>query len=260
MLLTIDIGNTLISIAVYEKEEILYTFETKSDVDKSLDEYVALFTSFCEFKKIGNKQIKSAIIASVVPLLTKVIEKAIKTVCKTDTLILGPGIKTGLPVLIDHPLELGSDLVAVSVGGISKYGKPLIIVDLGTAIKVIAINKQGAFVGTAFHPGLYVGVDALISRAAQLLSISLTPPKKVIGKNTLDATNSGALYGASEMIKGLVKLFEKELGYETKHLLTGGDALYVKDLLPSFTYDAKLVHIGLKEIFEKNERAKNDDK
>lgn len=260
MLLTVDIGNTLISIAFYEKDEVLHTFQTKSDVNKSLDEYVALFSSFCKFKKIDNNQFNNAIIASVVPLLTKVIEQALKIVCGVTPLILGPGVKTGLPVLIDHPLELGSDLVAVSVGGIVKYGKPLIIIDLGTAIKVIAINKQGAFVGTAFYPGLYVSVDALISRAAQLLSVSLSAPKKVIGKNTLDATNSGALYGTSEMIKGLVRLFEEELGYQTKHILTGGDAIYIKDLLPSFIHDPALVHIGLKEIFEKNERAKSNEK
>lgn len=256
MLLTIDIGNTLINLAVYQKEELLYTFETKSDVDKSLDEYIAIFSSFYEFRKLHDEKISEAIISSVVPLLTNVILKAIKIVCGVSALVLGPGVKTGLPILIDHPLELGSDLVAVSVGAIAKYGKPLIIIDLGTAIKVIAINKDGAFVGAAFYPGLYVGVSALIKSAAQLLSVSLVPPKKVIGKNTLDATNSGALYGTSEMIKGLALRFEEELGYQTKHILTGGDAKYIKDLLPDFIYDSKVVHLGLKEIYQKNEAKK----
>lgn len=260
MLLTIDVGNTLISIAIYKEDELLHTFQTQSDVNKSLDEYVVIFSSFCNFKNFKKERIQKIIIASVVPILTKIIKEAFQILCDVNALIVGPGVKSGLPLLIDHPLELGSDLVAVSVGAIKKYGKPLTIVDLGTAIKVMAINKDGAFIGTVFHPGLNVSLNALVKSAAQLVSVNLLAPKKVIGKNTFDATNSGVLYGASEMIKGLVNLFEKELGYQTRHILTGGDATYVKDMLSDFIYDRTLVHDGLKEIYLRNERSKSNEK
>jgi type III pantothenate kinase len=145
-----------------------------------------------------------------------------------------------------------------SVGAISKYNFPLTIADLGTAIKILAIDKKGAFVGAAFYPGLYVAVDALIGRAAQLSRVSLSCPKKVIGKNTKDSMNAGAIYGTAGMIKGLVANFEEELGYPTKHVLTGGDAVYVKDLLQDFIYDEFLLLDGLRVIFERNEVRNNE--
>ena len=149
-------------------------------------------------------------------------------------------------------------MVADAVGAIAKYGSPLIIVDLGTAIKLLAIDHKGAFVGATFYPGLYVAVDALIGRAAQLSRVSLSRPKKVIGKNTKDSTNAGAIYGTASMIDGLVKKFEEELGYPTRHILTGGDAIYVKDLLADFIYDEILLLDGLRVIYERNEAKKNE--
>ncbi|MFA5421218.1 MAG: type III pantothenate kinase [Bacilli bacterium] len=257
MLLTVDVGNTLIAFGVFQDSHIVATFKTATDVKKSLDEYVATFETFVQYRRLDRTQFNGAIISSVVPHLTEVIKTAVLSTFGVESLILTPGLKTGLPILIDHPNELGSDLVADAVGGIAQYGAPLIIADLGTAIKIMAIDEKGAFVGTIFYPGLYVAVEALIGRAAQLSRVSLSQPKKVIGKNTRDSMNAGAIYGTVGLIKGLIAHFEQELGYETRHILTGGDAFYVKDLLTDFIYDEFLILDGLRVIYERNENRKN---
>ena len=257
MLLTVDVGNTLIAFGVFEQTRLVATFKTATDVKKSLDEYVSTITTFIQFRKLDKTKLRGAIISSVVPILTEVLKTAVFSSFGIEPMILTPGLKTGLPILIDHPSELGSDLVADAVGAIAKYGSPLTIVDLGTAIKVMAIDNKGAFVGTTFYPGLYVAVDALIGRAAQLSRVSLKRPKKVIGKHTRDSMNAGAIYGTVGMINGLVAHFEEELGYQTTRILTGGDANYVKDLLPDFIYNEFLILDGLRVIYEKNEVSKN---
>jgi len=257
MLLTVDVGNTLIAFGVFKESHLVATFKTATDVKKSLDEYVSTIETFIQFRRLDKTKLKGAIISSVVPILTEVIKEAVVSSFGVEVIILTPGLKTGLPILIDHPNELGSDLVADAVGAIAKYGVPLTIVDLGTAIKIMAINDKGAFVGVAFYPGLYVAVDALIGRAAQLSRVSLSRPIKVIGKNTKDSMNAGAIYGTAGLISGLLTRFEEELGYKTKHVLTGGDAIYVKDLLVDFIYDEFLVLDGLRVIFERNEAKKN---
>lgn len=257
MLLTIDVGNTLIAFGVFEKNNLTATFKTATDTKKSLDEYISTIETFIQFRKLDKSAFRGVILSSVVPILTEVIKAAVFSTFGLEAMVLNPGLKTGLPILIDHPNELGSDLVADAVGAIAKYGSPLTIVDLGTAIKIMAIDAKGAFVGTTFYPGLYVAVDALISRAAQLSRISLTRPKKVIGKNTRDSMNAGAIYGTVGMISGLLGHFEKELGYKTTRIITGGDAIYVKDLLPEFIYDEFLILDGLRVIYEKNEVTKN---
>lgn len=253
MLLTVDVGNTLIAFGAFKEKRLVATFKTVSDLQKSLDEYTAMIESFIRFRQLNIQSFHAVIISSVVPTLTEVIKAALFSTFKLLPLVVNPGLKTGLPILIDHPNELGSDLVADAVGAIAKHQSPLIIVDLGTAIKILAIDEKGAFVGAAFYPGLAVAVNALIGKAAQLSHISLSRPKKVIGKNTKDSMNSGAINGTVGMIEGLVKQFENELGYSTKHILTGGDAIYVKDLLPSFIYEEFLVLEGLRAIFERNE-------
>lgn len=258
MLLTVDVGNTLIAFGVFDESRLVASFKTATDIKKSLDEYISTIDTFIQFRKIDKNAFRGAIISSVVPFLTEVMREALRLTFHLDSVVLTPGLKTGLPIFIDHPNELGSDLVADSVGAIAKYGAPLTIIDLGTAIKILAIDHKGAFVGATFYPGLYVAVDALIGRAAQLARVSLSRPKKVIGKNTKDSTNAGAIYGTASMIDGLVAKFEEELGYPTKRVITGGDAPYVKDLLPDFIYDEFLLLDGLRIIYEWNEAKKNE--
>ena len=160
--------------------------------------------------------------SSVVPSLSETLAYAVKRLTGIPPLILGPGQKTGLNIRIDNPAETGSDLVAAAVAAKSKYPLPIIVVDMGTATTVTAIDRDGSFIGGAILPGLRVSVDALVGKTSQLTGIALTPPKKAIGRSTSESMRSGAVFGAAGMIDGLIDRFCEELGCEATVLGTGG--------------------------------------
>lgn len=248
MILLVDIGNTNIYMSIYDDYQCISTYRTTTDTRKSSDDYGILINSY-----VNNVLIDGALISSVVPSLTNILFEAINNRFNVVTLVVGPKLKSGMPIRMDNPLEVGSDLICDALGAINKYGYPCLVADLGTASKIIAVDKTGAFVGGVVLPGLKIASDALTGNAAQLPEISLTVPSKVIGKNTLDAMNSGTLYGHIDSILGLVKRMEKELGYECKHILTGGYAKIVeKHFDESFIYDDKLIFEGLLALYYKN--------
>ena len=248
MILLIDIGNTNIYMGIYEERNCISTYRTTTDTRKSSDDYGLLIANY-----VKDSRLEGVIISSVVPSLTNVIKNALENKFKLKPLVVGPKLKSGMPIRMDNPLEVGSDLISVAVGASFKYGYPCLVADLGTASKIIAVDKSGAFVGGVVLPGLKIASDALTGNAAQLPEISLTVPSKVIGKNTLDAMNSGTLYGHIDSILGLVKRMEQELGYECKHVLTGGYAKIVeKHFDESFIYDDKLIFEGLLALYYKN--------
>jgi|SRR5574344_166303 type III pantothenate kinase len=254
MLLTIDIGNTLTDLGIFDGEKLLSTYKTKSDPEKSYEEYQAIVALYIQAHQISVKDITGSIISSVVPSLARVWSKICTDVFLSKPLILGPHLKTGLPIKADHPNEVGSDLVADAVGTLHKYGPGAVIVDLGTATKVILLDRAGAFSGVAIAPGFKISIEALVENTAALPEVSLLTPKSVIGKNTEDAMNSGMIYGTAFAVKGLADAFEKEVGYPLKRILTGGNAPYVKDVLPEFTYDEWILLEGLRDIFAKKEK------
>ena len=248
MILLVDIGNTNIYMSIYDDHQCISTYRTTTDTRKSSDDYGILINSY-----VNNVLIDGALISSVVPSLTNILFEAINNRFNVVPLVVGPKLKSGMPIRMDNPLEVGSDLICDALGAINKYGYPCLVADLGTASKIIAVDKTGAFVGGVVLPGLKIASDALTGNAAQLPEISLTVPSKVIGKNTLDAMNSGTLYGHIDSILGLVKRMEKELGYECKHILTGGYAKIVeKHFDESFIYDDKLIFEGLLALYYKN--------
>ena len=157
-----------------------------------------------------------------------------------------------MPILLDNPSELGSDLCSDSVGAIYKYGAPTIIVDMGTATKVLLVNQKGEFEGGVITPGFMLSQKALVDNASLLTETRIKAPKKVVGKNTIDCMNSGALYGTKHMILGLVNDFEKELGVSCHKVLTGGNAIFFKDLLNDFIYDENLTLDGVYQILKRN--------
>jgi type III pantothenate kinase len=252
MLLVVDIGNTLTDLGVYVGEKLVSTFKTESSTSKSLDEYQSVLALYMESKKISASGIEAAIVSSVVPTLTRIWVPLIENIFKVKPLTVGPRLKTGLLLKVDHPQEVGSDLVADSVGGVSRYGNSLFIADLGTANKAIFIDKDGAYAGLVISPGLIVSQQALVARTASLPEVSLIAPTKVIGKNTADCMNSGITYGTAFQIRGLAAAFEKEVGYPLKRILTGGNAVYVKNILDDFVYDEHLLFEGLRVIDSRN--------
>lgn len=253
MILTVDLGNSEITCASFDETNLKSTFRTASNRSKSVDEYIATFNDLFTLKKIKN--ITAIIISSVVPQLLETVTEALESLSNIKPIIIQPGIKTGLKLKMDNPNEIGADLIADAVGGIKKYSYPLIIVDLGTANKMIAIDKDGYFRGGIINPGIKISLEALIRYASQLPNIKLNKPPKVIGSNTLDAMNSGIVYGYARMFDGLIKQFKLENGLESKVVITGGLSGYIKPAMETeLIHDPDLIHYGLYEIYLKNKK------
>lgn len=253
MIILIDIGNTNIYSGIYNNNKLIKEFRTHTDLNKSSDEFLSTFKSLLLTHNVDFKDIEGGIISSVVPSLTIIVKKAVEELIYKEIKVVGKKLKSGLSIKIDNPSELGSDLVCDCVGGISKYGFPLIIADLGTANKVLVVDKNSNFVGCTIGPGIKIGMQSLTSNAAQLMDVSLSAPSKVIGKNSIDSLNSGATYGTSSMLEGLASKIEEELGYPCKKVLTGGNAILIKDIInEEFIYDSSLILEGLFQIYNKN--------
>lgn len=257
MILVCDLGNTNVVFGFYEKDTFISSFRLVSSNLMGLDEYVAKLNSVIKDKNIDISKIEGAIMSSVMPSISKIIKDAIKISFKVDPLVLGAGVKTGMAVLTDNPSEVGTDLVASCVGAVSKYGRPLILVDLGTATKINVIDKNGAFIGCVIAPGLKLSNEALVKSAPQLPIITYLAPKKVIGKNTMDSMNSAAIYGTASMVDGLVRKIERELGYNTIKLATGGlQELITPYCEIPFLVDQEILLYGLYKIYLKNKGEK----
>lgn len=259
MIILLDLGNTNLYCGVYHEERLLCEYRTHSDPNKSSDEYKKIIKDFIYSNGIDESNIEGAILSSVVPTLGRTIKIAVEKLFNIECLMVGKNLKSGLAIHIDNPNELGSDLVSVSVGAKVRYGYSLIVCDFGTANKILVIDKNGAFAGCIIAPGIKISMKALSNSAAQLMETTLVAPDSVIGKNSNDSINSGIIYGTIEMIEGLTQQIEEELKYKCKKIITGGNALLIKDHISSeYIYDSNLIMEGLYQIYKKNR--KEDDK
>jgi len=253
MILTVDLGNSNIVFGVFENDNLKKSMRIKTDKNRSSDEYHMSMISLFNTKKIEIEKIEGAIISSVVPSLTQVLSEAIFQIINRYPLIVGPGVKTGLPIRTDNANEVGADLICGSVGAKEKFGYPLLIVDFGTATKIDVIDNNGAFCGCVIAPGLKVSTEALVNVASQLPQINYIAPKKIVGKNTPDSMNSGSVYGHAFMIDSFIENIEKELGYKCGVIATGGLA---KQIIPfchkNIEICEELVLFGLYKIYLKN--------
>lgn len=252
MVLLLDLGNTNLYVGVYQNGSLIKEYRTDSDPNRSADMYQTLLKNFLVGAALSPSDFDGAIIASVIPSLTYSIVRAVENLINKKCLIVGNGLKSGISIRIDNPNELGADLVADSVGAISKYSYPCIICDLGTANKFLVVDCHGHFVGCVISPGIKTAGKALSSGAAQLMDISYIAPKHVIGKNSPDSLNSGAIYGTVALIEGMTSMIEKELGYSTTHILTGGNSILVNNYINGYIYDPSLILEGLYVIYNKN--------
>ena len=217
MLLTADIGNTSITLGLFDNDALVEEYRLASDKDLSLEEYEVLLKSlFKEYKVDG------CIISSVVEELTKKFKKAVDNVFKLDSLILTTKINTGVKICLDNPKEAGADRIANAAGAYVLYNYPVIVIDFGTATTFDIVNGKGEFVGGIIAPGVNLQVKALNKFTSKLPRIEITPSSAAIGHNTNDAILSGILRGTAAMIDGLVEQCEKELGQKTVIVATGG--------------------------------------
>lgn len=255
MLLTIDIGNTNIVIGGISDEKIYFISRISTEKNLSKDEYTIKLKNILEIYNIKLEDIKDCIISSVVPPVLSSITEAIYLLINKKPLIVGPGIKTGLNILVDNPAQVGSDLIVDAVACINDYKPPLIIIDMGTATTFSIIDKNKNYIGGCIMPGVKISLNALSSMTAQLPFISLEEPKKIFGKNTIDCMKSGIVFGNACMIDGMIEKIEKELNEKATIIATGGISRHIipfceKDII----YDDDLMIKGLLKIYKKNKK------
>ena len=223
MLLVIDVGNTNMVIGVYEGEKLVQHWRIMTNHDKTEDEYGITFKHLLADKGISFDQISDVIISSVVPPIMTALELMVEKYLGLEATVINSATPTGLKIKIDNPREIGADRIVNAVAGIAEYGTPLIIVDFGTATTFCAINKAGEYLGGAIAPGIQISTEALFDWAAKLPRIELIKPAKSIGTNTVEAMQSGIIYGYIGQLDGMVRRMKREVGGEaTKVIVTGG--------------------------------------
>ncbi len=253
MLLTIDIGNTNITLGAYNSNFLALTARLATDTRKTDDQYAIEIKNVLSLYDIKSDDIEDCIISSVVPSVGKNVSQAVSKLCQIVPLILGPGVKTGLNIKIDNPAQLGADLVAGAVGAIDSYKMPCVVIDMGTASTISVLDRNGAFLGGVISAGVRLTLKALTENTALLSSIPIEAPKSVIGTNTTECMQSGLVYGTAAMIDGILEQIAEELGEKPTVVATGGlSKEIIVHCKNNIIYNENLLLEGLRVIYEKN--------
>ena len=255
MILTLSVENTSVVMGVFKGDSLLFTSRMATDRAKTGDEYAISLQSVLTLHGISPSDLEGGIISSVVPALIQAIKEALRLVLGKEPMVVGPGVKTGVNILMDNPAALGSDQVAGAAAALADYPLPLIVIEMDTATTFLVINEKKNFVGTAIAPGVAISAAALASACDQLPRISLEQPKEVIGKNTVDSMRSGSVYGAASMLDGMIARMEHQLGCSCNLVATGSMApAIVPYCLSPIQVDETLILRGLRLIYEKNSK------
>lgn len=253
MILAVDIGNTNIVIGCIEQEKIYFVERVSTNISKTELEYVVEFKTLLELYRIRTEEITGCIIASVVPPLTNIMKNAMEKLFHITPLLVGPGTKTGLNILMDNPGQVGADLIVNAVAALKYYGAPVIIIDMGTATTISVVDDKKNYIGGMILPGVKVSLESLVNRTSQLPRISLEAPKRVIGKNTVDSMKSGIIIGQAASMDGMIERIWEELGYQAPVVATGGLAgCIVPYCRKKVVCDNELTLKGLNVIYRKN--------
>ena len=255
MLLAIDIGNTNLVIGCFRDDKILFKARIATDRTRTSDQYGVEIKNMLEAYGVDRSDIKDCIISSVVPPVFNSVRTGVIKIIGKQPMVVGPGLKTGLNIHVDVPSQVGSDRIVIAVAALAEYKAPLLLLDLGTATTIEAVEPENVYMGGVIFPGVRVSLDALTSRAAQLPGISLDQPKQVIGKNTVDCMRSGMMYGTAAMIDGLIERMEEELGHRCTLIATGGLAQFITPLCRrEIILEKDLLLKGLNIIYQKNKK------
>ena len=253
MILAVDIGNTNIVLGCIEQEKIYFVERVSTNISKTELEYVVELKTLLDLYRIQVEEITGCIIASVVPPLTNIVKTAMEKYLHTTPLIVGPGVKTGLNILMDNPAQIGADLIVNAVAGLKYYGAPIIMIDMGTATTISVVDDKKNYIGGMILPGVKVSLESLVNRTSQLPKISLEAPKKIIGKNTIDCMKSGIIVGQAASMDGMIERIWEDLGYKAQVVATGGLAgCIVPHCKKKIIYDNELTLKGLNVIYRKN--------
>jgi type III pantothenate kinase len=253
MLLAFDVGNTTIAVGLFRGRKLVKSWKIKTDNDKTADEYAAVLLDLIGIAGLAAGKVTGAIISSVVPPLTSVIEDVCRTYFATTASVVGPGLKTGMPILYENPLEVGADRITASVAAFEKYGGPLIVLDFGTATTFDAVSAKGEYLGGAIAPGIRISAEALYLKTARLPRIEIRKPKRAIGRTTVSSMQSGLYFGYIGLVTKTIEEIRKELGKDARVIATGGfGGQIASELTQIEAYEPDLVLEGLRIIHERN--------
>lgn len=250
MLLAIDVGNTNTVVGAYEGDILTHSWRIKTDPQSTADEMFLTFRGLL----LGRPELTGISLCSTVPAVLHEMRLMIETYFRhVPTVIVEPGTKTGVSILTDHPREVGADRIVNTLAVFERYGGPAIVVDFGTSTNLDVVSQRGDFLGGALAPGIQISLDALAARAAQLRKVELVAPRSPIGRNTVEALQSGALYGFAGQVDGLVRRITDEIGDVEAVVATGGLAGIVVPESETITdHDPDLTLHGLRLVFERN--------
>ncbi|HEX9122195.1 MAG TPA: type III pantothenate kinase [Actinomycetota bacterium] len=252
MLLAVDVGNTETVLGVFRGTELASHWRMATVPERTADELALLFGGFLEHEDLSFSHIAGIVISSVVPAATDALREMVARYLAFEPLVLEPGVRTGMAILIDNPREVGADRIANSLAAFSRYGGPCIVVDFGTATNFDVVSEKGEYLGGVIAPGLQVAASGLYSAAARLTRVELRTPRSVIGKTTVEAVQSGLILGAAAEVDGIVQRIKDEIG-EARVVATGGLApVVVPHCRTSIDHDPWLTLEGLRLVFERN--------
>ena len=255
MILTIDIGNSNIVLGGVREDTIVFKARLRTEVTKTSDQYCVDLKILLDVYGVRSDEIEGCIISSVVPQVLNSFQTAIKKLTGKVSLVVGPGIKTGLDIRLENPGQTGADLVVADVAALREHKPPLIVIDMGTATTMSVLDENGAHIGGCIIPGVRISMDALTERTALLPGLQLDQPKRAIGRNTIDAMRSGIMMGTACMLDGMVERMEQELGSKTTVIATGGIAKFIVPLCKTpMIYDKDLLIKGLAALYRDNQK------
>lgn len=256
MLLVIDVGNTNIVFGVYKGDELLYDWRISTDKNRTSDEYGLLFNQIFQYNGISPKSIENVIISSVVPPLMHTLPTMSMRYLGIDPMVVGPELKIGINIKYDNPKEVGADRIVNAVAAYEKYGGPLIIVDMGTAVTFCAISKEGDYLGGIIYPGIKISSEALFLRTAMLPKVEIAKPESVIGKNTINSIQSGLVYGYIGMMDYIIQKIITEMKVDEDEITIVGTGGFSSLISSESKYINKMDRLltleGLKIIYERN--------
>ncbi len=256
MLLAIDIGNSNTVFGIFHGEVLVDHLRIESRRNSTEDEYGALLAALLDGRGIDRQQVHSAVIGSVVPPLTEVFASLCRRWLSTEALIIGPGVRTGMPILYDNPREVGADRIVNAIAAYERCNRACIVVDFGTATTFDVINDDGAYLGGVIVPGVGISADALFNRAAKLPRVEIARPAEVIGRTTVGAIQSGLVFGYVALVEGLVRRIAGELDSDPHVIATGGLApLIARETQAIHGVDERLTLEGLRMVWQRNKAA-----